>query len=230
MRALVVIPSFDTGTRLAATVRDALAAWPTVWVVIDGSRDGSERALATMKQPGLRAFHLAVNQGKGGAIRHALVAAVAEGFTHVLTLDADGQHLATDIPVMMGIATRSPEAMVLGTPIFDSSAPRERVFFRRISNVLANLCAGGCIGDALYGMRVYPIAPLMAAFDSTRFMRRYDFDAEAAIRLFRAGVPAINMPTPVRYFAKDDGGISHFSYLRDNLRLGFMFTRLLLRR
>jgi len=161
-------------------------------------------------------------------VLHGLQMALAQGFTHVLTMDADGQHDAADIPRMMAISAARLDAMVLGRPIFDTSAPGVRVAGRRIANLLADietLWAG--IGDALFGLRVYPIAPLLRAFRSTRWMRRFDFDPEAAIRLCWMGVPPVNFPSKVRYFRPDQGGVSHFRYLRDNLLLGFMFLRLL---
>jgi hypothetical protein len=83
------------------------------------------------------------------------------------------------------------------------------------------------IGDSLYGFRVYPIAPLVKVMHSTRFMRRFDFDPEAVVRLCWAGVRPINVDAPVRYFTPQEGGVSHFNYLRDNLLLSWMHARLL---
>ena len=227
---LVLIPSYNTGAKLFETVAQARRQWPHVWVVFDGSTDGTAERLQSEHtgDPALRVFRLAVNRGKGAAVLHGLAAAHASGFTHVLTMDADGQHEAADIPDMMAISEAQPGAMVLGAPIFDASAPLVRVFGRRAANFLANLetdWAG--IGDSLYGLRVYPIAPLLQEFAATRWMRRFDFDPEAAIRLCWRGVTPINFPTKVRYFARCDGGVSHFHYLRDNFVLGFMYLRLL---
>jgi hypothetical protein len=64
----------------------------------------------------------------------------------------------------------------------------------------------------------------------TRWMRRFDFDPEAAVRLIWDGTQAINLPAPVRYLRADQGGVSHFNYLRDNILLAGMHTRLLLGR
>ena len=119
--------------------------------------------------------------------------------------------------------------MVLGVPQFGAEAPRIRVLGRKISNGWANLeTLGAGIGDSLFGFRVYPIAPLARVMRSQRFMRRFDFDPEAAVRLAWAGVPAINLPAPVRYFTPEEGGVSHFKYLRDNALLTWMHTRLFL--
>ncbi|HEY0418375.1 MAG TPA: glycosyltransferase family 2 protein [Acetobacteraceae bacterium] len=220
---LVLIPSYNTGPRLSETVAAAQRHWAPVWVVIDGSTDGSGAALAD--GPGFRVLRLTRNRGKGAAILHGLREAAAAGFTHVLTLDADGQHEAADIPRMMELSRAEPGAMVLGEPVFDASAPWERIAGRRIANALTRALAPG-IGDALFGLRVYPITPLLEAFAATRWMRRFDFEPEAAIRLRWRGIRPRNLPSQVRYFRPEEGGVSHFRYLRDNLLLGFMFARL----
>ena len=227
---LVVIPSYNTGAKLFETVAQARAVWATVWVVIDGSTDGTADDLkrAAAADPGLRVFQLPRNQGKGAAVLHGLRLAQAHGFTHALTMDADGQHDPDDIALMMALSADQPEAMVLGLPIFDASAPAVRVAGRRLANLMANIeTSWAGIGDSLFGLRVYPIAPLLQVFETTRYGRRFDFDSEAAIRLCWHGVRPVKFPTKVRYFRKDEGGVSHFKYVRDNLLLTFLHARLI---
>jgi glycosyltransferase involved in cell wall biosynthesis len=227
---LVLIPSYNTGAKLFETVAEARRCWEPVWVVIDGSTDGTGQELMRRAEGdlGLRVFLRPRNEGKGAAILYGLRAARDAGFAHALTMDADGQHAASSIAAMMALSTAHPEAMILGVPIFDASAPRLRVIGRKVSNGWANLeTLWTGIGDSLFGFRVYPIAPLLEILEGTRWMRRFDFDAEAAVRLCWRGIPPINLPTPVRYFRPEEGGISHFDYLRDNLLLATMHTRLL---
>ncbi len=127
----------------------------------------------------------------------------------------------------MQASQAQPAAMVLGVPVFGAEAPRIRVLGRKVSNGWANLETLGLgLGDSLYGFRVYPIAPLARIMRGQRFMRRFDFDPEAAVRLAWAGVPPVNLPAPVRYFTPEEGGVSHFKYLRDNALLTWMHTRL----
>lgn len=155
-------------------------------------------------------------------------AAQEAGFTHALTMDADGQHPASHIAAFMARSGDSPDAMVLGRPIFDASAPAIRVGGRKISNWWVRLEAPRAgIDDVLFGFRVYPIAPLLHVMARTRWMRRFDFDTEAVVRLAWQGVPAINLDAPVRYLSPEEGGVSHFKYGRDNLLLIFMHLRLL---
>lgn len=226
---LVMIPSYNPGSKVDATVREARAQWNPVWVVIDGSTDGSTERLRAMAatDPGLRIIELPQNRGKGAAVLEGLTAAAAAGFTHVLTMDSDGQHPAHCIPDFMQASARDPACMVLGKPVFDSAAPQLRVKGREISNWWANLeTLWMGIGDSLFGFRVYPIAPLEQIMRSQRWMRRFDFDPEAVVRLAWAGVRPINLPAPVRYFRTDEGGVSHFRYFRDNRLLTWMHTRL----
>jgi hypothetical protein len=117
--------------------------------------------------------------------------------------------------------------MVLGRPLFDASAPLLRVRGRRISNAWTNLeTLGAGIADSLYGFRVYPIAPLVDVMRAQRWMRRFDFDTEAVVRLAWRGVRPINVDAPVRYLGADEGGVSHFRYGRDNELLTWMHLRL----
>ncbi len=229
MKHLVLIPSFNTGAKLIETVQAARAAWSPVWVVLDGSTDGSAAALAALPpDAGLRVLTLPRNQGKGAAILHGLRAAAAAGFTHAVTFDADGQHPAGMIPDFVAASRAAPAAMVLGVPQFGPEAPAVRVAGRRISNGWARLeTFGAAIGDSLFGFRVYPVAPLLAIMEQQRWMRRYDFDAEAAVRLCWAGVRPVNLPAPVRYFRPDEGGVTHFRYGRDNALLTWMHVRLM---
>jgi glycosyltransferase involved in cell wall biosynthesis len=225
----VLIPSYNPGVKVDETVRAARAQWNPVWVVVDGSTDGSAERLRSMaaQDPGLRVLILPTNRGKGGAVLAGIEAAAAQGFTHALTMDSDGQHPADLIPAFMAASQAAPEAMVLGKPRFDASAPQLRVQGRRVSNFFADfetLWAG--IGDSLYGFRVYPVAPLEAIMRRQHWMRRFDFDPEAAVRLSWAGVRPIRIEAPVRYFRADEGGVSHFNYLRDNALLSWMHLRL----
>lgn len=228
---LVLIPSYNPGPKVYDTVRAARAQWNPVWVVVDGSTDGSAEGLAAMarEDAGLRLLVQPENRGKGAAVLAGLDAAVAAGFTHVLTMDSDGQHPAELIPAFMAASARQPAAMILGKPVFDASAPLLRVRGRKISNAWANLeTLWMGIGDSLYGFRVYPIEPLRRVMHGRRWMRRFDFDPEAVVRLAWRGVRPLNVPAPVKYFRPEEGGVSHFNYWRDNVLLTWMHTRLFL--
>lgn len=226
---LVLIPSYNPGSRVIDTVLAARRQWNPVWIVVDGSTDDSPRQLQAMAttDDGLHVIVLPENRGKGAAVLEGITRAVAAGYTHALTMDSDGQHPADLIPAFMDVSQAHPEAMVLGKPVFAADAPALRVNGRKVSNGWANLeTLWMGIGDSLYGFRVYPIAPLVRVMTANRWMRRFDFDPEAVVRLCWAGVRPVNIAAPVRYFRADEGGVSHFRYLRDNLLLTWMHARL----
>ena len=227
---LVLIPSYNPGANVLSTVEEARRHWNPVWVVVDGSTDGTAEQLQALaaSDPGLRVHVLPQNRGKGAAVLAGITLAADQGFTHALCMDSDGQHPAALIPQFMEASQAAPESMVLGVPVFDASAPALRVKGRRISNWWVNLetfWAG--IGDSLYGFRVYPIAQLRRVMQRQRWMRRFDFDPEAAVRLCWHGVTPLNLPAPVRYLSRDEGGVSHFNYWRDNRLLTWMHIRLM---
>ena len=227
---LLLIPSYNTGLIVMKVVREALGLWQPVWVVIDGSDDGTAELLEKFaeSEPNLTILRHPDNQGKGSAIYTGLQEALKQNFTHILTMDADAQHPAASIRSFMEISMSHPESMILGVPIFDENAPALRVNGRKISNFWANLeTLWQGIDDSLFGFRIYPLKPLKGVMDSTSFARRFDFDPEVAVRMVWRGIPVINQPVPVRYPGKEEGGISQFNYLRDNILLTWMHIRLL---
>jgi glycosyltransferase involved in cell wall biosynthesis len=228
---LVLIPSFNPGSKVFETVAAARRYWNPVWVCVDGSTDGTGEELIRLAatDPGLRIYVHSRNKGKGATVLFGLRTAQEQGFTHVLTMDSDGQHPAERIPAFMAASFAQPNAMILGEPKFGADAPQLRVRGRKISNWWTNLetlWAG--VHDSLFGFRVYPIAPLERIMRRQPWMRRFDFDVEAAVRLSWRGVRAVNLPASVRYFRADEGGVSHFNYWRDNALLSWMHFRLFL--
>ncbi len=222
---LVLIPTYNSGRLLRQTVAAALAYWQPVWVVVDGSTDGSD---AGLEAEGLRVIRRPRNGGKGAAVQTGLREAERAGFTHALVLDADMQHPAGEIAAFMGASMAQPEAMVLGQPRFGTDAPLARVWGRTVANALSSaLTAGSAIGDCLFGFRVYPIGQLLACMEESGAMCGFEFDMEAVVRLAWRGVPAVKIAVPVRYLRPDEGGISHYRYGRDNLRLARSLLRLL---
>src|SRR4249919_2601581 len=165
---LILIPSYNTGGKVLQTVWDARQIWQPVWVVVDGSTDGTLEALQALGRddPDIRILSLPRNQGKGAAILHGLREAGAAGYTHALTMDADGQHPPHKIQEFMAASRANPAAQILGVPVFDATAPLERVYARRIVNWCANLeTLWEVIGDSLFGFRVYPVGPLLETME-----------------------------------------------------------------
>jgi glycosyltransferase involved in cell wall biosynthesis len=196
-----------------------------VLLVDDGSDAATAAALdALALQPGVHLLRLAQNQGKGGALMAGLRAAAAEGCTHVLQIDADGQHAAEDAHRFVAAAQAQPEAFICGCPIYDASVPKGRLYGRYATHIWVWInTLGFAVRDSMCGFRVYPLAATLAVIDAVRIGRRMDFDTEIAVRLVWRGVEVVNLPTRVHY---PENGISHFRVLHDNLLISAMHTRL----
>ena len=227
---LILMPAYNPGPILEETVRKVTKIWDHLWVIVDGSTDGSEALLQGIEDdaPGFRLIVREKNQGKGTAILHGAEMAVREGFTHALVMDCDGQHPCDSIRQMMDVSKQAQEAMILGQPVFGPDAPKERLLGRQISIGLAWFeVMGPWVGDPLFGFRVYPLKPLLKVLAKQGRGRGYNFDHEAVVRLYWAGTPARKIPAPCRYPDPFDGGVTHYRYLRDNLRLAWLHLRLL---
>ncbi|MEZ5429759.1 MAG: glycosyltransferase family 2 protein [Verrucomicrobiales bacterium] len=167
---VLLIPSYNSGTLLRETVKQALNHHQPVWVIIDGSTDGSDSDLESIPAPasGLRVFRLPKNGGKGAALLHGATKAFAAGFTHLLTMDGDAQHPADYLPHYIEESRMHPGAMILGKPVFDDSAPLIRIYGRRLSNFWTILFTlGGGMKDCLFGMRAYPLPAFLRTLEST---------------------------------------------------------------
>ncbi len=225
MRACIVIPSYNAGPRLEETIRGALAHCSAVRVVDDGSNDGSTEA---GRLPEVRWTRLTERRGKGGAVKAGLRDALTEGFTHALTMDADGQHPASLIPAFLEAGRQRPEAFVCGVPVFDASAPAHRVLGRRIGNFFSTLeSLGSGPEDSLFGMRLYPVRPVLELLEEDRRGEGYGLETLLSARLPGRGVPCVNLACPVRYFTAAQGGVSHFRLLADTWRLVCLHATLL---
>jgi glycosyltransferase involved in cell wall biosynthesis len=231
-RHCIIIPSYNSGPLLAETVRSVMTLGLPVIVVIDGSSDDSEIPVLRMTKEltGLYVLLNQVNAGKGGAFLDGLEFASAQGFTHAVAFDSDGQHDVSDIPAFISASLKFPDAMILGVPVFGPEAPASRVNGRRVGNWWTNLeTLWGGVNDSLFGFRVYPIEPSIRIMKSLKGGRRFDFDTQLAVRLYWSGVQPLNMPSKVRYRDRKEGGVTHFRYLRDNLLLIWVHTQLTLK-
>ncbi len=225
-RPCVLVPHYDNPRTLRSVVDGARAHGLDVLVVDDGSApEGRSAAQAVADVADV--VLLSPNRGKGAACLAGFERAAAQGYSHAVQVDADGQHDLADLPRFVAAAQRRPDALVCGVPIFDATAPRGRVIGRKISVFWVDLEVGrGVIGDPLYGFRVYPVAAARAA--GCRALRM-GFDTDIAVRMVHRGAPTVNLPTKVTYFARADGGVTHFRVVRDNVALFALHTRLFLR-
>ncbi len=225
MRFCAVIPTYNNPATIVAVVEAVRIFVPDVIVVDDGSATSARRIIAALGADGRAVVvHRARNGGKGAAVRSGLDEAAARGYTHAVQVDADGQHDLAAIPALLAAATAHPNAAIIGRPVFDATAPKARLRARRITEFWVHVeTFGRVIDDAMVGFRVYPVHATRACGARGN---RMDFDIEVAVRLAWAGVPIVNVPVAVRYLSAEQGGVSHFRVVRDNLLISWLHTRL----
>lgn len=197
-------------------------------IIVDDGNSIRERVVfdSLRQNPLVTVLHHETNRGKGDAVTTALYEAQRCGYSHILQIDADGQHNPLDIEKFLLTAKDNPEALILGTPIFDASAPKARVWGRKLTTVCIALQTWSSkVGDGLLGYRVYPVAALAMLLRKHPLEPRMGFDVDVVVRLVWQGLKTINIETEVVY---PQNGISNFNYLADNKTLVLLHLRLLL--
>jgi glycosyltransferase involved in cell wall biosynthesis len=226
MNPCLLIPIYNHGDAIAGVLRPLANLSLPALVVDDGSDDATRRALDELGRelPWVEVERLPDNRGRGAALRRGYLWAAERRFSHVVQLDADGQHDPADVPRFLEAARRYPDAMVLGTPIFDASAPASRVYGRQLSRLIVWAeTLSRAVDDPLCGFRCLPLEPTVRLIRRVRLGDRMEFDPELVVRLVWEGVPVVNLATRVRYF---HGGLSHFDFAHDNVRIARTYLRL----
>ena len=224
-RPCAVIPTYDNPATIGRVTR-AVGEHLEVIVVDDGSAIEGREAVAKLGEEGIaQVHHRAENGGKGAAVHTGFELAREAGYSHVLQVDADGQHALEDIPQFLEVARAQPKSLILGAPRYDESAPMVRKMARQLTRFWTHVeTLGPRIEDPMCGFRVYPVAAACRA--ARRCGRRMDFDIEVAVRMVWDGTSVVNLPTRVHY---PEGGVSHFQMVRDNVRISWMHSRLAMR-
>ena len=223
----VVIPVYNHENAIGAVV-GAIREQGLPMVLVD---DGSSPACADVLQglsaaPDVTLVRHEINRGKGAAVVTGLRTASKRGYTHVVQIDADGQHTVSDVTRFVEEARQYPDVVICGRPVFDSSIPRSRYYGRYLTHSLVWLeTLSFELIDTMCGFRVYPLAATLALLDSSGVGSRMDFDTEVLVRLHWRGVRTRWLATQVRYPLD---GVSHYRMVRDNVRMTLLHISLLL--
>lgn len=224
VRPLIVIPVYNHSGTLRDVVTGALNACDDVLVIDDGSSDGNV-GQALHNLPVLFIRH-EKNEGKGAAILTAAREAKRLGMTHIITIDADGQHDPADFYRFDRMIREEPLAIVVGKRAFDEkTVPFSSRFGRAFSNFWLKVQTGRSLKDTQSGFRAYPVAVLewLKLHD-----RRFSFEVEVLVKAAWAGIPLKEVDISVHY-PEQGKRISHFNPFRDNLALTILNTRLTMR-
>ncbi|WP_432280132.1 glycosyltransferase family 2 protein [Shewanella aestuarii] len=226
MKLALIIPNYNHHQVIEQTLTQLAQFNLPCYLIDDGSQDETRYVLQEMadKFPWVTLIHHPFNRGKGAAVITGLRAAFADGFSHALQIDADGQHNLADIPNMIDCAQANPLALISGKPEYDDSVPKGRLYGRYITHFgvwIETLSFD--IQDSMCGFRIYPLAATEALFQYESLGERMDFDIEIMVKLYWKKTPVIQIPTKVIY---PENGISHFQGFQDNLRISWMHTKL----
>ena len=225
----ILIPVYRHGKACTEVVEQILQYNIPVILVDDGNAEETKTYLRQIKEKHgeIELVTLAKNQGKGGAFKAGVIRAKELGYSHILQLDADGQHESSKIPFFIEKAKASPDKMICGYPEYDETAPGHRKGGHKFANTWCAIVTwSGKIVDAMCGFRIYPAESTYRFVTRRSFDKRMGFDTEILVQLMQSGVDVEFYPVKVTY---PSDGISNFHAFRDNVRISWVFTKLCLK-
>lgn len=225
-KPLIVVPVFNHAKPVLELVEKISTYLVPCLLVDDGSEPTCRLALEALQQEHaafVQVVHLPENQGKGAAVMTGLRKAAELEYTHVLQIDADGQHEPADIHGFLEDAKRHPYDIINGCPIYDESVPKLRLYGRYATHIWVWINTLSFeIRDSMCGFRVYPLASIIPLINKKNIGKRMDFDIDIIVRAHWSGIRICNHPTRVTYPVD---GVSHFDAIHDNIRISKMHTK-----
>lgn len=217
LKCCVAIPTYNNATILPRILNQVLLYSQDVIVVNDGSTDNTDSILKSYNI--LKIISYNRNRGKGYALKKAFEFAREHGFDYVITMDSDGQHQATDLPLFLEKIRQNPQAIIIGSRnMHEENMPRKNSFGNRFSNFWFRFETGIKLPDTQCGFRVYPLKPLER---KKFFCNRYEFELEVIVRLAWSNTDVVPLPIRVIYPPASER-ISHFKPWKDFTRISLL--------
>jgi len=201
-RWCVTIPSYNNGPEFEQLVRNVLAVWQPVIVVVDGTTDGSDEPISRLaeKEPGLQVLAHPYHSGRGVAVFAAFNHAIDSGYTHAAVFDADGQNDVEDLKRFMEASQKNPHTLIMGVPQFGPEAPKWSILGHRVADFFAKLeTQRRDFDSSLFGLRVYPLYSSLKVMQKMYGGYRDDFDTHMAVRLAWHHYPIVRLPAKAHY-------------------------------
>jgi len=228
MKICGLIPVYNNHQTIIDVIEGLLSYVDYIIVVDDGSDDGTEKKLDILARENVRVqvVHQLANQGKGCAVQRGLIEADNLGFAYAIQMDGDGQHDLSAVPLFLDAIEKNMGAIILGKPIFDDDIPFARKHGRKLTNYMMALEIGKLQSiDGNCGFRAYPVSKVCKLGSMGK---RMSFDPEILVRASWAGIAVVQVPTKVRYLTEEEGGVSHFRMVRDNVLHTWLHVRLII--
>lgn len=220
LKVSVIIPTYNNAATIAGVIRNVQQYTTNIIVVNDGSTDATKQLLATI--PEINTINYEPNRGKGWALRTGFKKAIELGYEFALTIDSDGQHFASDLPVFIKKLQEEGPALIMGARNMSTAenVPGKSSFGNKFSNFWYKVETGITLPDTQTGYRLYPLQPISKM---KFFTRKYEFEIEVIVRLAWAGVKVVSAPITV-YYPPAGERISHFRPFRDFTRISGVNT------
>jgi glycosyltransferase involved in cell wall biosynthesis len=220
---MAIVPCLDCATTIESVVAGVREHVADVVVVDDGSGDDTGRIA---RAAGAEVLRHPERRGKGAALRTGMAWAAERGFTHVFTVDGDGQHLPGEMPALLDAARDEPRAIVLGERSREGhDISPMKLFGNRFANRWVEIASGRWFDDTQSGFRIYPVAATLALGGHAV---HYGFETEVLIRALRSGVPVVCRTVAV-YYPPADLRVSYYRPWLDTIRIIFIVVGLILR-
>ena len=224
LKCCVIIPTYNNHLTLSEVISSALEYTDDLIVVNDGATDDTPQILQTFGNV-IQLVEHKVNQGKGKALRNAFRYAREKGYEYAITMDSDGQHFASDLPVFLNELEKDKNCLIIGARNMEQeNVPGKSNFGNKFSNFWFRLETGVSLVDTQCGFRLYPIKRLE---NTTFFTNRFEFEVEVIVKAAWKGVNVKNIPIKVHY-EPGKKRITHFRPFRDFTRISFLNTYLVI--
>jgi len=216
----VLIPTYNNAKTLTEVIDSVLQYTSSVIVVNDGSTDNTEEILAAY-QSKIAVVSYPTNKGKGCALNRGFEKAESMGYNSVITMDSDGQHLASDLALFVKAAQSYPNAMIIGDrQLHLKNLSKGSAFANRFSNFWFALQTGQKLSDTQTGFRLYPLRRMKGM---RSFTSRYEAELELLVRSAWRNIPLVSLPIRV-YYPSAAERVSHFRPNIDFLRISLLNT------
>lgn len=224
LKIVVIIPTYNNGKTLATIIGSVQFYSTDILVVNDGSTDETASILSDLSS--LHVITHPANQGKGQALKHALCYAKEQGYRYAITIDSDGQHFASDIPVFIEAIEQDPDTLLVGARNLSSdNMPGKNTFANKFSNFWFTLETGIKLQDTQSGYRLYPLHKMNV--QKWYYTAKYEFELEALVFAAWGNITVKNIPIHV-YYPPQEERVSHFRPFRDFTRISILNTVLVL--
>lgn len=223
LKAVIIVPTYNNNGTIGQVISDIKGYTHDIIVVNDGSTDNTLEILQDIE--GIRIETYEKNMGKGHALKTGLAKAYESGFRYAITIDADGQHYADDIPVFINRIEEAPDSLLIGGRNLNAdNMPGKNTFANKFSNFWYKVETGQTLSDTQSGYRLYPLDKIQ----NIRYMTsRYEFEVEIIVRAAWRGVNVENVPVKV-YYPPIEERVSHFRPFQDFFRISVLNTVLVL--